>query len=120
SLCVWCITVDVSAHTDHAPVCTVPHCDLSATALTTRVTSSHADVLSEHARVDLADTLVLVYPIYWWSMPALLKGWIYRVFCTCWAFDYSIHGDLRKKLQRLREQLVCDVCDVDGTIQRAG
>ncbi len=42
--------------------------------------SPPADVLAEQARIDRADTLVLVYPIYWWSMPALLKGWIDRVF----------------------------------------
>ncbi|WP_447532147.1 NAD(P)H-dependent oxidoreductase, partial [Pseudomonas aeruginosa] len=53
-------------------------------------------VLVEQARIHPADTLVLVYPIYWWSMPALLKGWIVRVFSNGWAFDYSIGGDLRK------------------------
>lgn len=58
--------------------------------------SPPADVLAEQARIDRADTLVLVYPIYWWSMPALLKGWIDRVFSNGWAFDYSIGGDLRK------------------------
>ncbi|VFT10688.1 NAD(P)H dehydrogenase [Pseudomonas aeruginosa] len=68
--------------------------------------SPPADVLAEQARIDRADTLVLVYPIYWWSMPALLKGWIDRVFSNGWAFDYSIGGDLRKKLQRLRVVLV--------------
>ncbi|MDQ4343873.1 NAD(P)H-dependent oxidoreductase, partial [Pseudomonas aeruginosa] len=28
--------------------------------------SPPADVLAEQARIDRADTLVLVYPIYWW------------------------------------------------------
>src|SRR5688572_9025064 len=35
-----------------------------------------ADVAAEQARLDRADALVLVYPVYWWSMPGLLKGWI--------------------------------------------
>ncbi|MDD1041375.1 NAD(P)H-dependent oxidoreductase, partial [Pseudomonas sp. TNT2022 ID609] len=35
-----------------------------------------ADVLAEQARIDRSDALMLVYPVYWWSMPALLKGWI--------------------------------------------
>ncbi len=39
-----------------------------------------ADVAAEQARLDATDTLVLVYPLYWWSFPALLKGWIDRVF----------------------------------------
>lgn len=65
-----------------------------------------ADVLAEQARIDRADTLVLVYPVYWWSMPALLKGWIDRVFSNGWAFDFG--GDLShvKLLQRMRVHLV--------------
>lgn len=65
-----------------------------------------ADVLAEQARIDRADALVLVFPVYWWSMPALLKGWIDRVFSNGWAFDFA--GDLKhvKKLQRLRVHLV--------------
>lgn len=35
-----------------------------------------ADVAAEQARLDATDSLVLVYPLYWWSFPALLKGWI--------------------------------------------
>ncbi len=31
-----------------------------------------ADVAAEHARLERANALVLVYPIYWWSFPALL------------------------------------------------
>lgn len=30
---------------------------------------------------------MLVYPVYWWSMPGLLKGWIDRVFTNGWAYD---------------------------------
>lgn len=48
-----------------------------------------ADVVAEQARIDRADHLVLIFPVYWWSMPALLKGWIDRVFISGWAFDVS-------------------------------
>ncbi|SFX65425.1 NAD(P)H dehydrogenase (quinone) [Pseudomonas sp. NFACC49-2] len=65
-----------------------------------------ADVLAEQARIDRADALVLVYPIYWWSMPALLKGWIDRVFSNGWAFDFSLDKPFVKKLQRLKVHLV--------------
>lgn len=65
-----------------------------------------ADVLAEQARVDRAGRLVLVFPVYWWSMPALLKGWIDRVFSNGWAFDFRPGAPLAKKLGRLRVQLV--------------
>ncbi len=64
------------------------------------------DVLAEQARIDRADALVLVYPIYWWSMPALLKGWIDRVFSNGWAYDDRPGAALAKKLGHLRVHLV--------------
>lgn len=65
-----------------------------------------ADVLAEQARVDRADALVLVYPIYWWSMPGQLKGWIDRVFTNGWAYDERPDGSVAKLLRRLRVLLV--------------
>ncbi|MEG1627479.1 NAD(P)H-dependent oxidoreductase [Pseudomonas sp.] len=65
-----------------------------------------ADVAAEQARIDRADTLVLVYPVYWWTMPALLKGWIDRVFANGWAFDFSLDAKLVKKLGHLQVHLV--------------
>lgn len=46
-----------------------------------------ADVAREQARIDATDALVLVFPVYWWSMPAILKGWIDRVFTRDWAYS---------------------------------
>ncbi|MBV7483927.1 NAD(P)H-dependent oxidoreductase [Bordetella sp. BOR01] len=65
-----------------------------------------ADVAAEQARIDRSDALVLVYPVYWWSMPGLMKGWIDRVFANGWAFDFSPDATLEKKLQHLRVHLV--------------
>ncbi|AGB72579.1 MULTISPECIES: NAD(P)H-dependent oxidoreductase [Rhizobium] len=64
------------------------------------------DVVAEQARIDRADALVLVYPVYWWSMPGLLKGWIDRVFTNGWAYD-DMPGDRPiKRLRHLRVHLV--------------
>jgi NAD(P)H dehydrogenase (quinone) len=71
-----------------------------------REASPPADVIAEQARIERADELVLVFPIYWWSMPAQLKGWIDRVFANGWAFDFSNDAKLEKKLGRLRVHLI--------------
>lgn len=42
-----------------------------------------------HDRVEAADRLAFVFPVYWWSMPALMKGWIERVFTGGWAYQYG-------------------------------
>ncbi|MBA8876970.1 NAD(P)H-dependent oxidoreductase [Phyllobacterium myrsinacearum] len=68
--------------------------------------SPPADVAAEQARIDGADALVLVFPVYWWSMPSLLKGWIDRVFSNGWAFDFSLDGGLEKKLRHLKVHLI--------------
>ncbi|MBB4440414.1 MULTISPECIES: NAD(P)H-dependent oxidoreductase [Rhizobium] len=65
-----------------------------------------ADVAAEQARLDRADALVLVYPVYWWSMPGLLKGWIDRVFTNGWAYDDRSDAGLVKLLGRLPVHLV--------------
>ncbi|MEE1613686.1 NAD(P)H-dependent oxidoreductase [Microvirga sp. CF3016] len=75
-------------------------------ALFRREAPPSADVAAEQARIDRADALVLVYPVYWWSMPGLLKGWIDRVFANGWAYDEGPDTKLVKKLQHLRVHLV--------------
>lgn len=35
-----------------------------------------ADVAAMQRRVEAADRLAFVFPVYWWGMPAMLKGWI--------------------------------------------
>lgn len=65
-----------------------------------------ADIASEHHRLERATDLVLIFPVYWWSMPALLKGWIDRVFINGWAFEYSPTSGLRPKLQTLTTHLL--------------
>lgn len=79
-----------------------------------------ADVAAEQARIDRADALIIVYPVYWWSMPALLKGWIDRVFSNGWAFDFSAEATLIKKLTDLEVHLVGIGGADAGTYERHG
>ncbi|AOR64098.1 NAD(P)H-dependent oxidoreductase [Pectobacterium wasabiae] len=65
-----------------------------------------SDVVAEQSRIDNADALVLVFPIYWWSMPGLLKGWIDRVFANGWAYEEVADGHVVKKLGHLPVHLV--------------
>ena len=43
-------------------------------------------VQSEMARIERNQGIVLVNPIWWWSFPAMTKGWIDRVFNKDWAY----------------------------------
>lgn len=51
------------------------------------------EVAAMHRRVEAADGLVLVYPIYWWTFPARLRGWIDRVLTAGWAYAMDAEGN---------------------------
>ncbi|MBL8580825.1 MAG: NAD(P)H oxidoreductase [Rhizobiaceae bacterium] len=43
-------------------------------------------VLAEMRRIERNEATVMIFPVYWWSTPALLKGWIDRVWNNGWAY----------------------------------
>jgi NAD(P)H dehydrogenase (quinone) len=43
-------------------------------------------VQDEMARIRRNDATVMIFPVYWWSMPALLKGWVDRVWNNGFAY----------------------------------
>ncbi len=47
------------------------------------------DVRREQARVNRSDALMFVFPVWWWSFPAMLKGWFDRVWSEGWAYTFT-------------------------------
>lgn len=78
------------------------------------------DVLREQERIDKSDALVLVYPVYWWSFPGQLKGWVDRVFSNGWAYAETPDGAIDKRLRRLAVHLVGIGGADGGTYARHG
>ena len=78
-----------------------------------------ADVVREQRRIEAADHLVLVFPVYWWSLPAALKGWIDRVFINGWAFTIDEEGT-RRHLGGLTVHLLAVAGDAASTWERHG
>jgi NAD(P)H dehydrogenase (quinone) len=58
------------------------------------------DLAAEHARIDRADAMCLVFPLFWWGMPSVMKGWLDRVWCWGWAYDQL--DDPERSMQRTR------------------
>ncbi|KQT44593.1 NAD(P)H dehydrogenase [Aureimonas sp. Leaf454] len=78
------------------------------------------DIRFEQRRVDRADVLVLVFPVYWWSMPAVMKGWIDRVFTSGWAYIDDPEQGTTQLLVRLKGQVVAIGGADRGTYERRG
>ncbi|WP_011296032.1 NAD(P)H-dependent oxidoreductase [Cupriavidus necator] len=79
-----------------------------------------ADVIAQQKRIEAAQSLVLVFPIHWWGMPAVLKGWVDRVFTNGWAFDWSPETGAQKKLKGLEVHVLCIGGASSGTYVRHG
>ncbi|WP_136681219.1 NAD(P)H-dependent oxidoreductase [Neptunomonas sp. XY-337] len=54
----------------------------------------HIDVAAEQRALMAADVIVLQFPLYWYSTPALLKKWLDDVFA--YNFAYGAEGDKLK------------------------
>lgn len=57
------------------------------------------DLVKAQEVIKWADHLVFVYPIWWTSTPALLKGFFERVFLPGFAFKYNKQGKVEKFLK---------------------
>ncbi len=49
--------------------------------------SHAADVRAEQAKVAAADLVLFHFPVWWFGMPAILKGWVDRVFSRGFAYS---------------------------------
>lgn len=59
--------------------------------------------------VEEADTLLFIYPIWWWGMPAILKGFIDCIFVAGFAYKYE--GALPKGLLKGKKAWVINTLD---------
>ncbi|MGN1415968.1 MAG: NAD(P)H-dependent oxidoreductase [Oscillospiraceae bacterium] len=48
-----------------------------------------ADVLEEQRRINNADVIAFIYPVFWTECPALLTGWFQRV----WTYGFAYGSD---------------------------
>ncbi|MDP3011815.1 MAG: NAD(P)H-dependent oxidoreductase [Candidatus Hydromicrobium sp.] len=57
------------------------------------------DVLEQQEKAANAGALVFIYPVWWWGYPAILKGWIDRVFSDGFAYKSTETGGLEGLLK---------------------
>jgi len=53
------------------------------------VADAHGDASRERELVAGADALIFIYPVWWFAMPAIKKGYIDRVFSEGFAFTFD-------------------------------
>ena len=50
------------------------------------------DIKAEQADISWADAVIMICPVWWYSVPAILKGYIDRVFSIGFAYEYTATG----------------------------
>ncbi|WP_144148590.1 NAD(P)H-dependent oxidoreductase [Paraburkholderia sp. BCC1884] len=53
------------------------------------------DIALEQDKLMWADAVILQFPLWWFSMPAILKGWVERVYAYGFAYGVGEHSDQR-------------------------
>lgn len=53
------------------------------------------DVLAEQEKLLWADTIIFQFPLWWYTVPAILKGWMDRVFTLNFAYGVGEHSDTK-------------------------
>lgn len=51
-----------------------------------------SSIEEEQTLITDSDLLVMIFPVWWWSSPAIMKGYIDRIFTDGFAFRYESSG----------------------------
>uniref|UniRef100_A0A6I8N3M4 NAD(P)H dehydrogenase [quinone] 1 n=1 Tax=Ornithorhynchus anatinus TaxID=9258 RepID=A0A6I8N3M4_ORNAN len=51
------------------------------------------DIVAEQKKLEAADLVIFQFPLQWFGMPAILKGWFERVFIGEFAYSYATMYD---------------------------
>jgi len=49
------------------------------------------DIVAEQEKLLWADAVIFQFPLWWYGMPAILKGWVDRVYALGFAYGRGIH-----------------------------
>lgn len=55
--------------------------------------SQTVDVEEEQRKILAADAVIMLFPLWWYSMPAIMKGWVDRVWAFGLAYGYQGAGN---------------------------
>ncbi|MEP9315535.1 NAD(P)H-dependent oxidoreductase [Pseudomonas sp. LABIM340] len=89
----WKATLDASDSLDRDPEARFdPSLDSKRAYAAGRQSS---DIAAEQEKLRWADTVILQFPMWWFTMPAILKGWFERVYAYGFAYGVGEHSDAR-------------------------
>lgn len=89
----WKATVDAGDSLEHDPSAPFQPSQASKQAFANGTQSP--DIALEQDKLRWADALILQFPLWWFSMPAIMKGWVDRVYAYGFGYGNGEHSDKR-------------------------
>ncbi len=65
------------------------------------------DVKAEHEKINRADALAFIYPVWWSDCPARLKGWFDRVWTYGYAYFYNDNEERFTQIKINKALVIC-------------
>lgn len=84
----WKATVDADDFPEHGADRRLHVMDVSEEA--TLAGRLSPDIAAEQEKIRRSDAVILHFPMWWFSAPAILKGWIDRVFTSGFAYGHQV------------------------------
>jgi NAD(P)H dehydrogenase (quinone) len=75
-------------------------------------------VIEYKERLDNADHVVFIFPIWWELMPAMTKGFIDKVIFSGVAYDYKPNGFMQKKFKSVKSVMLITTMNTPSLIYR--
>jgi len=72
------------------------------------------DVVKEQEKIDRADALAFIYPVWWSDCPAKLKGWFDRVLTYGYAYYYD---EDKQRQTRIAIKKAVVICSAGHTVE---
>ncbi len=78
------------------------------------------DVVKEQEKIDRADVLAFIYPVWWSDCPAKLKGWFDRVLTYGYAYYYDKDGQRQTKIAIKKAVVICSAGHTADHLEKIG
>jgi NAD(P)H dehydrogenase (quinone) len=79
-----------------------------------------ADVKEEHDKINRAQGLAFIYPVWWSDCPAKLKGWFDRVLTCGYAYFYDEKGSRGTSIGIRKAMVLCSAGHTSEHLEKIG
>jgi len=78
------------------------------------------DVSAEQEKIDRADALAFIYPVWWSDCPAKLKGWFDRVLTYGYAYFYDQNEERYTQIEIQKAIVICSAGHTSEHLEQTG